>query len=87
VRFLKEFLIAAPASKVFGFGGDYEAVELVYGHSEIARQGIAQALSELVAEGWIPRPEAYVVIESVMRRNANAVFSKAGSAVRKVNAH
>jgi hypothetical protein len=27
------------------------------------------------------------VIESVMRRNANAVFSKAGSAVRKVNAH
>jgi predicted TIM-barrel fold metal-dependent hydrolase len=83
VRFLREFLIAAPANKIFSFGGDYEAVELVYGHSEIARQGIAQAFSELVADGWVTRTEAYALIESVMRLNANTVFSRPKNAVPK----
>ena len=44
VRFLKEYLMAAPANKLFPFGGDYMSVETVYGHSQIARQGVAQAL-------------------------------------------
>jgi len=48
VRFLKESLVTAPVNKVFTFGGDDESVETVYGHSEVARQGIAQAFSELV---------------------------------------
>nr|WP_187436052.1 amidohydrolase family protein [Bradyrhizobium hipponense] len=31
VRFLKEFLMAVPSSKIFTFGGDYVAVEPIYG--------------------------------------------------------
>ena len=75
VRFLKELLLCAPASKVFTFGGDYSCVELVYGHSRIARQGITGALSELVEEGWMDRDEALNVIEPIMRGNAYEVFN------------
>jgi hypothetical protein len=48
VRFLKGSLVTAPVNQAFTFGGDDESVETVYGHSEVARQGIAQAFSELV---------------------------------------
>ena len=75
VRFLKEVLLCAPTSKIFTFGGDYSCVELVYGHSRIARQGITQTLSELVGEGWMSRNEALDVIEPIMRGNAYEVFS------------
>jgi hypothetical protein len=74
VRFLKEFLMAAPANKVFTFGGDYLTVETVYGHSRVARQGIAQALSELVADGWIALEETPALIDRIMRGNAHEVF-------------
>lgn len=74
VRFLKEFLLAVPAGKIFTFGGDYVAVEPVYGHACIARRGIAQALSELVAEGWIAGEETPDLIERIMRGNAHRFF-------------
>ena len=74
VRFLKEFLLGAPANKIFTFGGDYITVETIYGHSRIARLGIAQALSELVEEGWIALEETRSLIERIMRGNAQDVF-------------
>jgi len=74
VRFFKEFLLAASANKIFTFGGDYVAIEPVYGHACIARRGIAQALSELVAEGWIALEEAPGLIERIMRGNALRFF-------------
>lgn len=74
VRFLKEFLLAVPAEKLFTFGGDYIAVEPVYGHACIARRGIAQALSELVAEGWIAREEISDLVQRIMRGNALRFF-------------
>lgn len=73
-RFLKAFLLTVPSSKIFTFGGDYEAVEPIYGHACIARQGIAQALSELVAEGWIAREDAPDLIHRIMRLNAQGFF-------------
>ncbi len=76
VRFLKEFLTTAPASKLFTFGGDYITVETVYGHSRLARMGIAQALSELVAEGWMTEREALSTAERIMRGNAYEVFDR-----------
>ena len=36
-RFVREFLVAAPASKLFTFGGDYENVETIVGHAKVAR--------------------------------------------------
>ena len=74
VRFLKEMLVTAPSSKVFTFGGDYTPVEPLVGHAKIARQGIAQATSELVDEGWIRSNEVPVIIEKIMRGNQHEVF-------------
>jgi len=80
VQFLKEYLLAAPVSKLFTFGGDYITVEPVYGHSRIARMGIAQAVDELVQEGRIRMEEAQVVIERIMHGNALEVFPRGSSA-------
>ena len=74
VRFLKEFLVAVPANKLFTFGGDYIAVENVYGHSVLARRGVARALTELVAEGWLGADTIPELVERLMRGNAREVF-------------
>jgi predicted TIM-barrel fold metal-dependent hydrolase len=74
VRFVKEFLMAAPSSKLLIFGGDYGTVENVVGHAAIARQGLAQALSELVDEDWLTERGALDLIEPLMRGNAHALF-------------
>lgn len=76
IRFVKEFLLAAPANKLLTFGGDYLTVENIYGHSKIARLGLTQALTELVEEGWIPREEIPVLVERIMRQNALEKFPK-----------
>ncbi len=76
VRFVKEYLLAAPANKLFTFGGDYITVESIYGHSRIARLGLAQALTELVQEGWIPLEEIPFLVERIMRQNALETFLK-----------
>lgn len=74
VRFLKEFLLAAPACKLFPFGGDYITVETVYGHSRIARKGITQALTELVDEDWLAIEETQALVERLLNGNAHEVF-------------
>ena len=74
VRFLKEFLMAAPANKVFTFGGDYRMVETVVGHAAIARRGIAQVLAELVEEGWMPEGDVEYVARRIMVDNARELF-------------
>jgi predicted TIM-barrel fold metal-dependent hydrolase len=81
VRFLKEFLLAAPASKLFPFGGDYITVETVYGHSRVARMGITQALSELVEEGWLALEETPPLIERILNGNAHEVFPQRSTAL------
>lgn len=74
VRFLKEFIMAAPACKVFTFGGDFMPVELVPGHAQVARMGIARALSELLEEHWITESEVPALADRIMRGNAHEVF-------------
>ena len=74
VRFLKEFLMAAPACKILTFGGDYRPVELVPGHAAVARQGITQAITELVEEGWLAEDEAPGMVDRIMRGNAHEIF-------------
>ena len=74
VRFVKELLLAAPSNKLLTFGGDYATVENVVGHAAVARQGLGQALSELVAEGWLRERDALDLVEPLMRGNARALF-------------
>jgi len=74
VRFVKEFLVAAPSNKLLTFGGDYATVENVVGHAAIARQGLTQALSELVSEDWLTEAAALELVDPLMRGNAKALF-------------
>ncbi len=74
IRFVKEFIKAAPANKLFTFGGDYTVVEMVPGHARMARRGLAQAISELVDEGWIDSENVDELIERLMRGSAHEVF-------------
>jgi hypothetical protein len=76
-RFVKEFIMAAPACKLFTFGGDLLSVELVPGHARIARRGIARAVGELIQEGWLAESDAPDLIERIMRGNAHKVFDHA----------
>lgn len=73
-RFVKEFVLAAPINKLLTFGGDYGVVEPIVGHAAIARQGLAQALDELVADDWLTERAAFDAIDPLMHRNARALF-------------
>jgi uncharacterized protein len=79
VQFTKEYLSAAPASKLLTFGGDYMPIELVPGHASIARQGLSQAVTELVMEGWVEEPDVEDLVESLMRGNAHDIFDYEGT--------
>jgi hypothetical protein len=54
-------------------------VELVPGHARIARRGLAQALNELVAEGWLASREVPALVERLMRGNAHELFDYQGT--------
>jgi len=73
--FLKKYLVTAPANKILTFGGDYIPVEPVLGHAIIARMGIAQALSELVEEGWLSQSDALELTDTIMHGNARLIFN------------
>lgn len=73
-EFLKRYLVSSPANKLFTFGGDYSVVECVVGHAAMARQGITQALVELVDEGWLGQRQARDLVEPLMRGNARELF-------------
>lgn len=72
--FLKKYLVTAPANKILTFGGDYIPVEPVLGHAVLARRGIAQALSELVEEGWLSLEDAHELTDPIMHGNARRIF-------------
>lgn len=74
VRFLRDYLVCAPWNKIHTFGGDYFSVENVVGHAAMARKGIAQALSDLVENGWMSSAEALRLVPEIMHRNAERNF-------------
>ena len=49
-------------------------MEPVLGHALIARHGIALALSELVAEGWLSLGDALELVDPIMHGNARQIF-------------
>lgn len=77
VRFVKESLVTVPSNKLLLFGGDYTLVEPIVGHASIARQGLGQALDELVCDGWLAPHAALALIEPLMSGNASALFTRA----------
>lgn len=71
---LSEMLETVPANKILGFGGDYRYVELSYAHAKMARAGIAQVLSEKVAQGWCSESEALETARMLLHDNAARLF-------------
>ena len=79
VRFVKEFVTAAPANKLLTFGGDYGPVESVPGHAQTARRGLGLAITELVENHWIDDNDVHDLIERLMFRNARELFDYDGT--------
>jgi len=73
-NFLKEFLVSVPSNKIFLFGGDVSLVELVPGHLEIAKKGIAQAISELISERWLSKNDIEELLYTLINQNAYDLF-------------
>ncbi len=78
-RFLKEALLAVPASKFFTFGGDYISVETIVGHARLAREGITRVLSDLVNEGYFSESDTLEMGQRLMRGNALEMFDFEGA--------
>ncbi len=73
-RVLADALVTVPQSKVFGFGGDYGALEFACGHLAVARENIAAALAHMVDDGWLGLDEARQVAADWLFNNANEFF-------------
>ena len=73
-RYLYEFLLGAPANKIFLFGGDYFLLEMTLGHLDLARHGLCITLERLVQEGWAAPDEALTLARRVCYQNQEALF-------------
>lgn len=79
VRFVHEYLLAAPANKLLCFGGDYTTVENVVGHAAVARRGLTLALHSLVDAGWMDEGQAISLGRPLMAENARTLFGLDGA--------
>ena len=73
-EFLKKFIVTVPNNKLIVFGGDYRAVESTVGHAILARNGIVQALGELIDESYLTESEAIHLAEPLLRGNCFQIF-------------
>ena len=74
-RALRTYVDMVPRNKVLGFGGDYLVVEKVYGHLELARDGIARALSDRVADGAFTEDAALAWARAMLHDNPIAAYA------------
>jgi len=72
--YLKKHIVTAPVNKLLPFGADYIPVEPVLGHAIMARRGVAQALAELVEEGWLRLTDALDLVDPILHQNARQIF-------------
>ena len=84
VRFVREYLLAAPDNKLLCFGADYSTVENVVGHAVVARHGLGLALGGLVRDGWLTEGQALALVPRLMGDNARELFGlDAGGRLRR----
>ncbi|MBN1809297.1 MAG: amidohydrolase family protein [Planctomycetes bacterium] len=75
-RFLKQAITALPHTRIFAAGGDTFHAENAVGHLEMARRGVAAALSELVDEHYLGGSEALALVDRLLRDNQLDVFGR-----------
>lgn len=73
-EFLSKFLVTVPHNKIFTFGGDFVPVELISGHAQMAREGIASSIDQLLKDEYIQRNEVEALIARLMNGNAKEFF-------------
>ena len=74
-RALHEMMETAPINKILGFGGDYFCAEMSYAHSRMARQSIAQVLSEKAESGFCTEDDALEIARMLLPRQARKLVS------------
>ncbi len=75
---LHEYIETVPSNKIFAFGGDYAFVEGAYAHSRLARENVAQVLTEKVLAGYLTEDEALALARRLLRENGLRFFSVEG---------
>ncbi|MFC2030588.1 amidohydrolase family protein [Chloroflexota bacterium] len=71
---LHEWIETLPANKIFAFGGDYIFVEGTYAHARLARENVAQVLTEKVAAHYLSEAEALTMARQLLHDNAVQFF-------------
>ncbi|MBN2290145.1 MAG: amidohydrolase family protein [Candidatus Glassbacteria bacterium] len=74
-EWLHKWLETLPVNKITFFGGDCLFPEGAYGHSVIARQIVAETLTEKVESGYLSLEEARQVARLILRDNAIKLYS------------
>lgn len=64
-----------PGNKILAFGGDYRIVEGAYAHASMARDGVAQVLTEKVQEGYLTEDEALDLARRMLHDNGYELFN------------
>jgi len=77
--FVRRFLHAVPANKLFGFGGDSFRPCHSVAYAVQARQGIRRSLEAEVAEGMLSERQALALAERLMRTNQQECFDLEGT--------
>ena len=73
---LKRTVVAAPHSKIHGFGGDYQDhPEYSAASLKLAREVMAASLTELVESGWLEADEACNIAADWLFNNPNRFFN------------
>ncbi len=71
---LHEWIETVPSNKIMAFWGDYVIVEGAYAHSRIARNVVAQVLSEKVAQRYFLKEDSLQLASKLLRENAWNLF-------------
>lgn len=77
-EFVRRYLHAAPANKLFAFGGDTGWPVMSVGYALQARKWLACALEAEVREGWLDEKHAIEYAERNMYANQHACFDIEG---------
>lgn len=72
--FVRQFLHAAPANKLFIFGGDTGWPHAAAAYAWQARRGLTRALQAEIGAGFLSEPQAISLAQRWMRDNAYACF-------------
>jgi predicted TIM-barrel fold metal-dependent hydrolase len=73
-NYLNLLIEIIPSNKIFGFGGDYLFVEGTYAAQKIAREVIAEVISEKITSGYFDFEEGIDFVNKILYINPKKVY-------------